>query len=146
MGKDLKQCFEFEREKKKLLGHENEPVLNKWRVDDSFKWVTPFRIHDESSTLPSNNFELGYSNVSCNWISSFEKNYSSRYQTRKFFARLGTNCKVSSIFGPIFRTTFVSLPVSIPVPFSVVHLVDFGLAKKYTSSSTGHEKDGITKV
>ena len=29
LGKDLKQCFEFEREKKKLLGNENEPVLNK---------------------------------------------------------------------------------------------------------------------
>ena len=29
LGKDLKDCFEFEREKKKLLGQENEPVLNK---------------------------------------------------------------------------------------------------------------------
>ena len=35
MGKDLKECFEFEREKKKLLGHENEPVLDKWRVYES---------------------------------------------------------------------------------------------------------------
>ena len=32
------------------------------------------------------------------------------------------------------------------VQFSVVHLVDFGLAKKYTSSATGHEEDGTTSV
>ena len=30
--------------------------------------------------------------------------------------------------------------------FSIVHLVDFGLAKKYTSSATGHEKEGLQKV
>ena len=46
LGKDLKDCFEFEREKKKLLGHVNEPVLNKWMVDESFQCVIHFLIYE----------------------------------------------------------------------------------------------------
>ena len=88
--------------------------------------------------LDSNNFKPWHPNVSCNWISSFKKSSSSRYQTSKFSSRLGTECKVSH-----FRSNSKFI---FWFWFSVVHLVDFGLAKKYTSSATGHEKEGTTKV
>ena len=58
LGKDLKDCFEFEREKKKILGQENEPVLNKWMVDESLKWVIPSRMND-SSTYTATILNLG---------------------------------------------------------------------------------------